>query len=142
MKTLIKNFFTNKPLSACWNDITLLLFRLFAGGLMLPYGWGKIEKYDEYCINFFDDPIGIGMIPSLWLTIFAQLGCSAMLMAGFMSRPAAAVLAFNMLVATRYHWHDGLATVSLPALFLAIYIFLTFTGGGRLSVDRMLFKNK
>lgn len=142
MKQFVKHFFANTPLSALGNDVVLLLFRLFAGGLMLPYGWGKIEKYDEYCINFFDDPIGIGMVPSLWLTIFAQLGCSVTLMAGFMSRASAAILAFNMAVATAYHWHDGLATVSLPVLFLAIYIYLTLTGAGRLSVDSMLFKNR
>ena len=81
MKQFVKHFFANTPLSNSGNDVVLLLFRLFAGGLMLPYGWGKIEKYDQYCINFFEDPIGIGMIPSLWLTIFAQLGCSVMLAA-------------------------------------------------------------
>lgn len=142
MKHLILDFLTNKPLSYKASDATLLLFRLFAGLMMLPYGITKIEKYDDYVIDFFGDPIGIGMVPSLWLTIFAQIPCAIFLTLGLFSRPTALVLAINMLVAIKYHWNDPFVTVSLPLLFFGMYVILTLTGGGRYSIDSVLFRKK
>ena len=107
---------------------------------MLPYGIKKIQNFDQYSINFFDDPIGIGMVPSLILNIFAQVVCSIALIGGFFSRPAAIILAFNMLIASRYHWHDAFATLSLPLLFLGIYCLLIVLGGGKYSVDSLMFR--
>ena len=106
------------------------------------YALIKIEDYDRYCVDFFGDPIGIGMIPSLWLTIFAQIPCAIALILGLFSRPAATVLAINMAVAVKYHWNDPLATVSLPIVFLAMYVLLMLTGGGRFSLDSLIFKQK
>lgn len=107
---------------------------------MIPYGIGKIENFAEYSVNFFEDPIGIGMVPSLVLTIFAQLVCSVILIGGLFSRSAALILAFNMMVASKYHWHDDFATLSLPLLFFGIYCMLALVGGGRYSLDTLLFK--
>lgn len=56
MKQLLLFFITNKPLSTKGEDITILLFRLFVGLMMIPYGFG--------------------MVPSLVLTIFAQVVCA------------------------------------------------------------------
>lgn len=100
---------------------------------MLPYGLGKIQNFQEYAINFFEDPIGIGMIPSLILTLFAQVFCSVALIAGIFSRPAAMILAFR---------HDDFATLSLPLLFWGIYCLLSFLGGDKYSIDALLFNNK
>ncbi len=140
MKKLLYFIFCNKPLSDKGLSITILIFRIFAGAMMLPYGIKKIQNFDQYSINFFDDPIGIGMVPSLILNIFAQVVCSIALIGGFFSRPAAIILAFNMLIASRYHWHDAFATLSLPLLFLGIYCLLIVLGGGKYSVDSLMFR--
>ncbi len=142
MGRLINFIFRNKPVSETGLSVVLLLFRIFGGGMMLPYGIGKIQNFQEYSVNFFEDPIGIGMVPSLVLTIFAQVICSIALIGGLFSRPAAMILAFNMLVASKYHWHDDFVTLSLPLLFFAIYFVLSFTGGGRYSIDTLLFNYK
>ena len=142
MTKLINYIFRNKPVSETGLSIAFLSFRIFAGGMMLPYGIAKIQNFREYSINFFDDPIGIGMIPSLVLTIFAQVVCSMALIGGFFSRAAAVILAFNMLIASKYHWHDDFATLSLPLLFLGIYCLLSFLGGGKYSIDSLLFNSK
>lgn len=134
--------FRNRPLSGKSLAAALLIFRIFAGAMMLPYGIVKIQDFERYSANFFDDPIGIGMVPSLILTIFAQVGCSASLILGLFSRPSAMILAFNMLIACRYHWHDEFATLSLPLLFFGIYCILSLTGGGRYSLDSLIFKRK
>lgn len=139
MRRLIDFVFSNKSISEAGLSVSLLLFRIFAGIMMLPYGIGKIENFQEYSINFFDDPIGIGMMPSLILTIFAQVFCSIALIVGFFSRSAAVILAFNMFVASKYHWYDDFATLSLPLLFLGIYCMLFICGGGKYSIDSLLF---
>lgn len=139
MKQLLVSFITNKPLSVKGDNATLLLFRVFAGLMMLPYGLGKIENFDTYKTDFFGDPIGIGMLPSLVLTIFAQIICALALTVGFFSRTAAFILALNMLVATKFHWYDDFATLSLPLLFLGIYCVLTLWGGGKYSIDSLMF---
>lgn len=139
MRKLISFILYGKPVSEAGLSFALLAFRVFAGGMMLPYGIGKIERYEELSVNFFDDPIGIGMVPSLVLTIFAQVVCAGALIGGVLSRPAAMILAFNMLVACKYHWHDSFPTLSLPLLFLGIYCVLGILGGGKYSLDTLLF---
>ena len=143
MKQLFFCLFANKSLSIKGQDVTILLFRVFAGLMMLPYGFGKIENYDTLKVDFFGDPIGIGILPSLILTIFAQVVCAFSLTIGLFSRSAAFVLAFNMLVATKYHWNDDFAVLSLPLLFFSMYTVLLLLGGGKYSIDSLLFnRNK
>lgn len=142
MKQLLFSSLTNKSLSAKGEDVVILLFRIFAGLMMLPYGFGKIENFDTYKMDFFGDPIGIGMVPSLILSIFAQIICASALTFGFFSRLSAFILAFNMLIAVKFHWNDDFATLSLPLLFFGIYCLLTFWGGGKYSVDSLLFNRK
>lgn len=93
--------------------------------MMLPYGIGKIQNFQEYSINFFGDPIGIGMIPSFVLTSFEQVVIANR---WIFSPPATIILAFNMLIASKYHWHDNFAALSLPLLFWGIYCVLSFLG--------------
>ena len=137
--------FKGEPISPRGVSVTVLILRVFAGAMMIPYGIGKIEGFEQYSENFFEDPIGIGMVPSLVLTIFAQVVCSSALVLGLFTRAAAIVLAFNMLVASRYHLFDDFddfATLSLPLLFLGIYVVLILFGGGRYSVDHAIFGRK
>lgn len=122
------------------HSFILLSLRAFGGLMMLPYGFGKITKYDELTQDFFGDPIGIGNLPSLWLTIFAQIGCSASLVLGFQTRLCASVLAINMLVATKYHFLDPFHIVSLPIMFLGVYLLTLMLGAGRYSLDYMLYE--
>lgn len=119
-----------------------LLFRCFGALMMIPYGITKIEDYDKYVNDFFGDPIGLGNVPSLWLTMFAQLICPVTLAIGFQTRISAAILAFNMLVATKYHFFDPFVTKSLPMLFLAMYIVILMWGAGKYSVDHKLYSHK
>lgn len=120
----------------------ILNFRSFCGLMMLPYGYGKIVNYDRYAADFFGDPIGIGDIPSLWLTIFAQTVCPVMLLLGFQTRLAASVLAFNMLVAVKYHFFDPFCIKALPVLFLGLYLIQLLLGAGKYSLDYLFYEKK
>lgn len=117
-----------------------LSFRFFCGLMMVPYGYGKIVGYEKYAADFFGDPIGIGNIPSLWLTIFAQIACPVLLLMGFQTRIAASILAFNMLVAFKYHFFDPFSVKALPVLFLGMYVIQILMGAGKYSLDYVLYE--
>lgn len=119
-------------------SITLLALRIFAALLMIPYGVSKIENYDTLAVEFFGDPIGLGMEPSLILTIAAQVGFSIFLILGLQTRIMAILLAFHMVVATKYHFFDPFFTKALPLLFLGIYIFIAALGAGKYSTDALM----
>ncbi len=131
----------NVPAQKDQTQAAISFLRIFAGLAMLPYGFGKIANYEALSQNFFGDPIGIGMLPSLWLTIFAQVLCAIFLIVGWQSRFSAFMLFVNMAVATKYHFFDPFApTASLPIIYMAVYAFLLVVGGGSLSIDAILFK--
>lgn len=119
----------------------ILLFRFFSGLMMLPYGYGKIVDYDRYAADFFGNPLGIGDIPSLWLTIFAQVVCPITLIIGFQTRVSAAILAFNMLVAVKYHFFDSFNVKALPLLFLGMFLLQILWGPGKYSLDYLLYSS-
>lgn len=139
MRTMInfllsRDFFSEKSYS-----FTALAFRSFCGLLMLSYGYGKVVNYDKYAADFFGDPIGIGDIPSLWLTIFAQTICPIALVLGFQTRIAAIILSFNMAVAVKFHFFDPFSIKVLPILFLGLYLIQILLGAGKYSLDYIFF---
>ncbi len=142
MKKILGWFFKNTPPRMDSMDFAVAFLRIFAGLMMIPYGWGKIERYDALRVGFFGDPVGLGHEPSLIICIFQQVFCSAMLVLGVQSRFAAFMLFTNMAVAVKFHFFDPFCAVkALPMLFLGIYAFLVVSGGGRYSLDALAFKN-
>ena len=142
MKHLVDYILSRNSHPGNFYSFIILNFRSFCGLMMLPYGYGKIVNYDRYAADFFGDPIGIGDIPSLWLTIFAQTVCPVMLLLGFQTRLAASVLAFNMLIAVKYHFFDPFSIKVLPVLFLGLYLIQLLLGAGRYSLDYLLYEKR
>ena len=139
MKHLINYLVSRNSFSGNFYSFVILNFRSFCGLMMLPYGYGKIVNYDRYAADFFGNPICIGNIPSLWLTIFAQTICPIMLIVGFQTRLAASILAFNMLIAVKFHFFDSFNIKVLPTLFLGLYLIQLLLGAGKYSLDYFLF---
>lgn len=137
MKKLSLWVFSADSFASERRSLTLLALRIFAGLLMIPYGVSKIENYDKLAVEFFGDPIGLGMEPSLILTITAQVGFSIFLILGLQTRIMATLLAFHMVVATKYHFFDPFFTKALPLLFLGIYFFIIALGAGKYSIDAL-----
>lgn len=137
MKKLSLWVFSADSFASERRSLTLLTLRIFAGLLMIPYGVSKIENYDKLAVEFFGDPIGLGMEPSLILTITAQVGFSIFLILGLQTRIMATLLAFHMVVATKYHFFDPFFTKALPLLFLGIYFFIIALGAGKYSIDAL-----
>ena len=121
-------------------DIAMLLLRLTFGGLMLlNHGWGKMIKlFTEDPIRFAD-PIGIGMAPSLALTVFAEALCAFLIVIGLGTRLATIPLIITMLVAVFViHWADPFGDKEMALLYLIPYLAILLMGPGKISLDSMI----
>lgn len=122
-------------------DVGKLLLRL-AVGLMLFHGVAKLRTGVE--------PIA-GMLAAKGLPQFLAYGtyvgeviAPLLVVVGAFTRPAAAVVAFNMVMALGLaHMGDlarldehGAWVVELPVLYLLAALAVVFAGAGRLSVSR------
>jgi len=123
-------------------DIGKLILRLAIGGMMLLHGIAKLRGGLD----------GIkGMVASKGLPEIMAYGvyvgevlAPLLLIVGFLTRPAAAILAINMVVAIalahsgeifQLSAHGGWA-IELPMLFMLGSLALVFLGAGRFSVSR------
>jgi putative oxidoreductase len=140
-------------------DIGVLLLRLGFGGYMLTHGWGKLKRLGQLgSDNFrFSDPIGLGPEVSFVLVTGAEFGCALLVIFGLFTRAAAIPLVFAMLVAgfiahASDPWtiagaqqlvNEGLAerarSKQLALMYASAFGALVFTGGGRFSLDSIVW---
>jgi len=120
--------------------IGLLLLRLSSGGLMMVHGYNKLMKLSSLKADF-PDPFGVGHDVSLYLTLFAELLCAALLVLGLCTRLALIPLLICMGVAF-FHIHsaDPLGEKELALFYLAAYGALFLTGPGKYSMDKVVLK--
>lgn len=124
-------------------SLVMFFLRIFVGFIMLTHGFFKIANYAVLSTEPMFNPIGIGSAPSLWLAIFAEVVCSFLLILGLFTRPAALVLVINMTVAAFFaHMGQDFASKELALMYWAIYIVLVVMGGGRYSIDWLIFTSK
>ena len=121
-------------------DAGLLVLRVAIGCFMLVHGIQKVMGFAEMA-DKFPDPIGMGNQLSLIMAIGAEVGCSVLLILGLGTRLAAIPLAFTMIVALFVvHASDPWKVKELAAIFLAVYVSLVLTGGGRYSLDHCIWQ--
>ncbi|MES2980970.1 MAG: DoxX family protein [Verrucomicrobiota bacterium] len=135
-------------------SLGLLVLRIGTGLLMLfGHGLSKLQGFSEmksgfkvpdfFPLNYMSSPV------SLSATIFAEVGCAALLVLGLATRPAAFVLAFTMTVAA-FNIHaagplfmSGGPGAKEPAiLFLIPCIALLLSGAGVFSADSLILKER
>lgn len=137
MNQLKRIFLSVEPIAL---NLGLLLIRLSTGGLMLQYGFQKLQNFGEWKATF-PDPFGVGGTLSLGLCIFAEFFCSILLMLGLFTRLSLIPLIINMLVVVFVaHAADPFSEKEHGLLFLFPHILLFLTGPGRFSLDALLFK--
>lgn len=119
----------------------LLLLRFSAGGLVLLHGLPKLRMLLSGEGSGWMDPIGLGPEVSLALCVFAEVFCGIAVMVGFLTRLSALALACNFYVIVLIR-NTGMDWWILEpgVLYLLIFSTLVLTGGGRLSLDSMLWR--
>ena len=134
MKKLLTDW---KPIAS---DFALLVLRVGVGVAMLTHGYPKFLKVLSGNLSF-GDPIGLGQEASLILTAFAEFVCSILLIIGLFTRFATIPLIITMAVVFFIvHGADDFGTREKAFLFLVSYLVLFFTGPGRYSLDKQIFK--
>jgi putative oxidoreductase len=124
-------------------DLGLLAIRLLSGGMMLTHGIPKFDRlFGEGPVKFAD-PFGLGPEISLGLVLFAEVGCSLLVMLGFKTRWATLPLLFTMLMASFFaHGSDPFSDKELSLLFFTLFLSILISGGGRYSLDGLMGKTR
>jgi putative oxidoreductase len=135
---------TTNPLN---RDLGLLVVRVGVGlSMAIFHGWGKISGGTPMWerVGGSMAHLGIDFLPVMWgfLAAFSEFGCSILLVLGFLFRPAAAMLAFTMLVAVITHlnmppdspsagWNGASHALELGS----VYLMLLLAGPGKLALS-------
>ena len=123
-------------------DFGLLLFRVLIASLMLYHGLTKLLNYEQLK-DAFPDPVRLGSHVSLLMVLFAEIGCSILIIAGLLTRLATLPVITAMAVAAFVtHAGDPFSVRELSVLFLGLFLVLLITGPGSFSVDHYLFRKK
>lgn len=121
--------------------IGLLVLRVGFGGLLaFQHGWSKLSGFSAMAESF-PDPLGVGHSVSLGLVVGAEFFCSLLLVAGFLTRPAAIPLIVNMAVAVFViHGADPLEKKELALVYLIPFVTIFLCGPGAISIDGLIRK--
>ena len=121
----------------------LLVLRLGVGAMMLLlHGWGKLMAYGSLA-DRFPDPIGLGPQISLFLAVFAEVGCAVLIIVGLGTRLAAGPLLVTMVVAALVvHADDPWSKKELALLYAVPLVTLILTGPGRFSLDELIMRRR
>lgn len=149
----MKKFFFDCGTRDATASLGLLFLRVSIGlMLLIGHGWGKIQKFEvmkeKFPVPDFFPLKYMSPFFSLLATIGAEVGCSALLVLGLATRPAAFIIAFTMIVAAfNIHgsgpWFIGpdVQGPKEPALlYLIPAIAILLTGAGSYSADAAILK--
>lgn len=137
MHLLMKRLFSTQINNNATN-LWLLLFRIAVSVMVLTHGLPKLNKLMTGNIQFAD-PFKIGPGPSLALVVFAEVGCSILLIFGLATRFAMIPLIITMLVAIFYaQAANPFAQKELAVVYLVIFVGFFVTGAGKFSIDHLI----
>ena len=120
-------------------DLALLVARVGIAALMLTHGIPKMMMLFSGAPVQFPPVMGLSAELSLGLTVFAEVLCSVLLLAGFATRLATIPLIITMLVAAFIiHAADPFGKQEPGLQYLLVYIVLLFAGSGKYSFDYLL----
>ncbi len=137
---MLQKIFSTK-ISTTTTHLLLLFVRVTTSLLMLTHGYPKLLRLLSGDGANFPDPLGIGSFPSLLLVTLSEFPGSTLLILGWGTRVFSFALIFTMFVAVVLHHAADPFTAKEPGLlYMILYIFLFFAGGGKYSLDHRMKK--
>ncbi len=119
------------------SNLAKLLLRLGFGGFMLVHGIPKLMKLFAGGTIRFPDPLHVGALTSLILTVFAEVICAALIVIGYKTKWAAVPLVIAMLVAAFIvHRVDPWGKKEFALLYALGFLCIGMFGAGKYSLDR------
>ncbi len=127
-------------------QIALFLIRVSFGIIYIMHGFPKIaggpERWEG--VGGAMGTVGLGFAPVFWgfMASLSEFAGGILLVLGLFTRPAAALLAFTMLIATIMHISvgDPIGTVLHPLKGLVVFVALLYSGPGKWAVDNKWVK--
>lgn len=120
-------------------DLGWLLIR-FTAGILFCINHGAVKVFGEGKMAGFIQAIASLGFPFpkffAWTGALTELIGGALFAVGLLTRPAAALAGFVMVVALYRHASDPFAKMELALIYLSIFIAGVLWGGGRYSLDR------
>lgn len=141
MKACFNKILSSQNQNPQFTAFALAALRIFAGLTMaFAHGLGKLPPSEQL----------IGGVSALgfpapeffaWSASLAEFAGGLLLALGLLTRPAAGLMAFTMMVAAfGAHAADPFSIKEMSLLYLSISLFFVFHGAGRWSADRLIFK--
>jgi len=131
---MLKKFLKAKDYGRIIN-LLLLVLGVVLAVFMLRHGFPKLQRLLSGNLRF-SDPIGLGSVPSLILTVFAEVICSILIGLGLGTRLAVIPLIITMAVVLFVvHGDQPLSEHYNVLFFLVGYLILLITGSGKYSLD-------
>lgn len=132
-----------------YSDAGTLFLRIGIGfAFIFVHGWGKMFGGPELWTKLGGSManLGITFAPTFWgfMAAAAEFGGGILILFGLFTRPAAAFMAFTMLVAFIQHTSklDPWNRVIYPMEMFAVFMALLFIGAGKYSIDALISKKK
>lgn len=139
---MLKRLLSTKSSEFVSVDLSLLILRVGAGGLILTHGLPKLFKVMEGDLSFVD-PIGLGPELSLILAGISEGLFGFFILIGFATRIGAFFCAFTMAVAAFFqHADDPFSGKEKSLLFLVMFLVILLAGPGKYSADHAAGKKR
>ena len=140
----MKNYFYPRWSNSKLVSIVSIMLRIVFGFSMLKgHGWRKLMMMMGDDPIKFADPIGLGDSMTLYLTVFAEVLCSVMLVIGLFTRGVVVPLIITMLVAILVvNLNGGFKDIELALVYLTAYASIWVVGPGKFSLDHVMFGRK
>ena len=123
-----------------FNDLALAVLRIGFSASMLTHGLPKLKMLSADPLEF-PDPLGVGPMFSLILTLIGEVLCPILILIGFKTKWAAIPAAITMLVAALIvHGADDFGTKEKAVLYTIAFITIFLAGAGKYSLDAVLKK--
>ena len=118
------------------SKLGLTVLRIGLSLLMLRHGIPKINMLFESPIEF-PDPIGVGPVVSLILTLIGEVICPVLILIGVKTRLAAIPALITMLVAAFVvHGSDPFEKKEMALIFALGFLVIMIGGPGKFAIDK------